>query len=450
MPEIFKNKEIAIFTMLGLVSAFLIFINNGNQYNALVLFLFFAISAIALGGIFLSIDKNPFSLNKTFYLFYYFFFGIAPAIQYKFQSSFFNAPLISAKLYIKGGLLLLGILLLYNFLYHVTYKILDKRNYKLNSVIRNETPIYFYYGVAILSFVVFFVLIKFNVKYLVLRPPSFWLKNNTYLGVLGYGISLVVRAIPVVVVLQYILKNKYDKKHLFLLGIIAIITAFPTALSRGEAVSLYLPFLVLLLPVFKRQNVYALSYFFGFFLIFPILNFFRSQANNVYVGIEVFKTGHFDAFQNFVLLINEEIITFGKQLIGSMLFFIQEGQWLQKPIGTGTMLAEKLNFEHTNISMPFFGEGYANYGYTGIIVFIILIVLLNATFDLKYHKNSGSLFFKLVYLFLLGFEFYILRGDLMSSVKKLCVFIISVSCVLFYFKIAGSINKVFLKKRSTK
>jgi hypothetical protein len=54
-------------------------------------------------------------------------------------------------------------------------------------------------------------------------------------------------------------------------------------------------------------------------------------------------------------------ITNGRQLLGRF-FFCARSTVIGRPIGTGTLLAEKLDIA-LPMWMCFFGEGYANFGY---------------------------------------------------------------------------------------
>jgi hypothetical protein len=52
-----------------------------------------------------------------------------------------------------------------------------------------------------------------------------------------------------------------------------------------------------------------------------------------------------------------ESITYGRQLVGALLFFVPSSLWPNKPIGSGTLVAENMlmtrySFWYTNISMP--------------------------------------------------------------------------------------------------
>lgn len=440
------NKSVVLVLLLALISAIIIFPNTGVQYNFKVLLLFFTICLLALYGVFLSKDQFAFSLNKTFNIFYYFFFGLAPAVQYKFQNSFFNAPKFNEADYIKGGFILLSILLVYLICYAICFKFFKKRTLKKHIIFKQNEALWWYYLLSIVSLILTITIVKFNFNVLFLRPPASFLKLNTNFGLVGYSVLLIIRGIPIIVLLRYLLNANIKIKHVIFLGVIALITAFPFALSRGIIAAYYLPFIVFLRPIKKSKYCYSISYFIGVFLIFPLLNIFRDSNNEFSLGVAAFKTGHFDAFQNFLLLINEEIVTGGRQLIGALLFFVQESSWANKPPGTGTLLATALNFNHTNVAMPYFGEGYANFGYFGIGLFLVLIVLLNAYLDTSFHNKKQMLFIKIGYLFLLGFEFYLLRGDLSSSIKKSASFFIALILVHFYIKIVQKLTAIIFKK----
>jgi len=435
-----KNIDKILVFALALIAAIIVFYNSGVQYSFKVLSMFYAICILALYGVFLSKDQASFSLNKAFHIFYFFFFGLAPAVQFKFENSFFNAPKLSETEYLKGGGILLIILILYLLLYKYSYTFFLKRIRKSFNIEPKKEQLWWYYLASLGALVLSIIIVKFNFEVLFLRPPANFLKLNTNFGLVGYSMLLIVRAIPIIILLRYLLVGGNNRKHIILLGILALLTAFPFSLSRGMAAAYYIPFIVFLNPIKNSKYYYASCYFLGVFLIFPFLNLFRNGNNQLSLGVAAFKTGHFDAFQNFLLLINEEIITGGRQLIGTLLFFVQDSVWYTKPLGTGTLLATELNFNHINVAMPYFGEGYANFGFAGVALFLVLIVILNAYLDTSFHNKKQSLFIKTGYLFLLGFEFYLLRGDLSSSVKKGVSFLLALILVHFYIKLMSKLR----------
>ena len=435
----FSAKQ--IIAILATVTAVIIFANTGVQYNFIVLSLFFSICLGALIGIFVSSYKFAFSLNKTFYLFFFFFFGLAPAVQFKFKSNFFNAPLLQTSDYIFGGTLILLLLLGYMALYALFHRYAIRNLKQLNfNGFQEQTPV-IYYVLSAIAVVMVLFLVKTNYNLLIFRPDEGELKLKTFGGFVGYSLLLILRPLPIVLLWHYLLTSKIKPKHIFVLSAMALITAFPSSLSRGLLAAYYLPFLILLTPLGKGKFWYSLSYFFGIFFIFPILNIFRSFNNQVILGTDTFKTGHFDAFQNFMLIINENYISGGKQLLGSLLFFVPQTVWPQKPLPTGALLAQELNFNYSNVAMPYFGEGFANFGYTGILFFLILIAFINAFADVGFHKKNWSTGFKIMYLFFLGFEFFLLRGDLTSSINKTTGFVLAVLLVYLVFIFSNNIKR---------
>lgn len=440
-----KNQNIKnlLFYTMVLISFFLIFLDFGVRFDFLVLSIFLMIGIISLYGIFLSIDDKSYSLNKTFCLFYFLFFSIAPAIQFKNSTSFFIKTNLSKEIYLKSGFILLAILFLYLIGYHFLIKYFNKRNaVKLAHPILNSSKdkttinLKLFYFITVVSFAFYLFLIKFDWNLLIFRPFSFRLKYNTNLGLIGYSILLIIQFIPVVILLYYkLFKNKNDF-HTYFFLLIVLLISFPSSLSRGLLAIIYIPIFLLFVPQLRKGINYVLMFMVGLLVIFPIFNNFRHLKEGVFkFNYELFNTAHFDAFQNFSLLINESIITNGRQLLGSLFFFIQESQWPNRPNGTGHLLGETVGYSYLNVAMPYFGEGFANWGYIGILIFLMVILLFNAIFDFYIKDTIQSLFLKSLFYFMLGFEFYLMRGDLMSSVKifmSLSIAILFVEILRFF------------------
>jgi hypothetical protein len=87
----------------------------------------------------------------------------------------------------------------------------------------------------------------------------------------------------------------------------------------------------------------------------------------------MFNQGHFDSYQMFMRVISDDIITYGKQLLTTVLFFVPRALWPGKSVGSGHFVSGLSRLSFSNISMNFFGEGYINFGYFGIMLFILLI-----------------------------------------------------------------------------
>ena len=116
-------KSVIVFIIFCIVVSVFIFQNEGDLYDFEVLLSSFFISIISLYKVFKSKRfKYPYSLHQIFHLFILFFFGLAPAIQFKQKSLFWgNDILLTKSDYLLGNIIVLAILLLFNISYNLMY-----------------------------------------------------------------------------------------------------------------------------------------------------------------------------------------------------------------------------------------------------------------------------------------------------------------------------------------
>ncbi len=146
---------------------------------------------------------------------------------------------------------------------------------------------------------------------------------------------------------------------------------------------------------------------------------------------------------NSINYVSENGITWGKQLFGVLFFFIPRAVWPDKPIGSGAYLAEKMNFSYDNIAMPIMGEAYINFSIVGIVLFAIFFGFICRGLDQVYWmkaKNNDNGLLTHFYPVLIGYFFFMNRGDLMSSFA----FIVS----LFFAFLTIHLIKKLLSRRS--
>ncbi|RZK16671.1 MAG: O-antigen polysaccharide polymerase Wzy [Flavobacterium sp.] len=228
--------------------------------------------------------------------------------------------------------------------------------------------------------------------------------------------------ISVVCFIVYYLSEKRSLIILFFLLILMLITACPTGISRNTTAGLYIPVLLTCFAIFKRRNFFILSFLFAILILFPLLNQFRTFNSDDGLSFtpdfSMFIEGHFDSYPNFALIINSEIVTYGIQLLGVLFFWIPRSIWPGKPISSGIFLSEKANLNFENISVNYFAEGYLNFGFVGLFIFLVILAFTLARIDKIYWRYTvqyKSNFFNVIYLICLGMLFFVLRGDLMSS-----------------------------------
>lgn len=394
--------------------------NSENDFG--VLFTNFLV--VFLSVIFMNIgDKYNYSLNKMFMLFSFFFFGIAPVLQYQNKIVFWNMGEFKKNDYLKMNLIILLILIMYQFFYIIFSKIklksistnkytsLSLNNYKKRKI-GNILLI-----TSFLSFVFILFYFKFSFIALFFRFASY--NHIDVPQSISLIISNFIRPIPVISLIAFkIINLKSKKKEVFLL-ILALLSNFPTSNARFYIGAMYIPILILYLPIIRKKYMLFNNLFTGLFLIFfPILDSFRRSITNNFTlfDFSIFTQAHFDSYQMFMKVFKEDFITYGKQLLTSLLFFVPRSVWPNKSVGSGYLVAHTFGLTYDNISMNYFGEGYVNFGFTGIFLFIIFISYLNARYDKYYWNNIENKDWKSWYYNLfLGLEFFILRGDLLSS-----------------------------------
>jgi oligosaccharide repeat unit polymerase len=210
-----------------------------------------------------------------------------------------------------------------------------------------------------------------------------------------------------------------------------LLAAPPTGMARFAAASMYLPVSLCLFPALRKKYRFILLFIFSIVVLFPIMNIFRyyseSISPNIYDMItEQYNTLNFDSYSMFMRVFKDNIITNGEQLLGALLFFVPRSIWPTKPIGSGHYVADIQNLSFANISMPYFGEGYINFGIIGVILFTVLLAYITARVDKWYLQNVANRnhdIRQIPYFMSLGLLFFMLRGDLMSSFAYMCGFL---------------------------
>ena len=208
-----------------------------------------------------------------------------------------------------------------------------------------------------------------------------------------------------------------------------LLCCFPTAIGRSSAATIYAGLMIIMIDQTRLSRWFAFVIVGGLIIVFPALEVFRSASRlqehgfwnllaqcfaNNYLG------GHYDAHQMFISIqryTDEFGITWGRQMLGALLFFVPRAIWPNKPIGTGHMaiIALEQN-EFTNVSAPLVAEGFVNFGIVGVILFGIALGALVYVLDYKYWKNEDRLsLIRIMYPFGMFQFFFILRGDMMSG-----------------------------------
>lgn len=411
-----KNPIISVM----IATAFAIYLLSLPIMDVLYRFLT-VLNSTLLCFVLLSKTKMPFSMQKMVNLFILFFFVIANAIQYSSNSIITSLEItFSEGDYLRFQLLVFIIIVGFNVVYRQFYCRYKINHDGMSAEQIKVTPLII---LSNISFIIVLIYFRGNWLNMFFRGLSgefvLTLENNReYSQIEGLIFDHFIRIIPAICY-YYVAISKCDKKTRLITFMIFFLSDFPLSLSRNAVALLWIPVLFIKFRIIYRPNMFVYVMIAGLLIIFPFLDNFRHFNGEVEfrMRLDYLNSMHFDASQNFMALIKLHTITYGRQLLGAVLFFVPRSIWPTKPTGSGFYLADKQGV-FSNISMPYFAEGFINFGYFGIFLFVILFAVFSAIIDKQFW--SGDKVFttagnKIVYFILVGATFFIMRGDLMSS-----------------------------------
>ena len=374
----------------------------------------------------------PFSLAKIVSTFSFLFLGIVPIVTYKYSIDYWDAGPFASSDYLLANSVIICSLILFN----LTYSFFHQKSKHSATLEKNELTESVYEGNIGLYLVAISSLICIYIYYL----NGFDIFNVWTRGKLGdrtnvveYGqiqylfVSFLLTPMLSINLLLYGMARKKSQFIFFILTLLLILTAPPTAMPRFAAAAMYFPLILWYFKIFQKKYVFPMSLIFSVLLIFPLLEIFRYTLTNLSdismlaLFLSLFTGGHLDSYQSLMVILKDGTVTYGFQLIGALLFFLPRDLWPDKPIGSGQFMAEKLNYSFHNISANYLSEGYINFGYFGILLFVFVLAKFCGHFDAIWQTGRliGPPRRIATYLIILPLLFFTLRGDLMSS----CAFI---------------------------
>lgn len=387
--------------------------------------------------------KNcSYSLFKILNLFFLFFFCIAPIVQFNSGTRFLGT-IFSFNNYLTTSVTALIVLILTHYVYHVSIKHYNAKD-RIKSVhetkLKNKS-ISFTKELLLLTIsglICLYVLYinHFNIVTLLFRGSE--AGSRVSQSQIAFLITEnFLRPITLVVFLSSLVINIRHKIIRTFLFLFLIISIPPTGVARLLAAAIYLPVMLFLFPIFRKGNYFVMLLCIGILVVFPLLNVFRHYSEQLSFDItscfSQFVELHFDAYSMMMRVIKDDIVTYGNQLIGALLFWVPRSVWPSKPVGSGCFVAEQTKLSFNNLSMPFWGEGYINFGYFGVALFTIVLAIFIARTDSKFWnitvKQERNLDTILYYL-LLGLLMFVLRGDMMSGTAYTC----GIVCSYYFIK----------------
>lgn len=448
----FKLKNMLNSMMLFIVLVIIIYMymintNTLNTISTNVIFSFSLIGVIVIINILT--DRRKFSLNKTFWYFNLFFLFLAPFLQYISKYHMWGYD-ISDELHIKTNLWIIIWMLIYTFVNKVI-KIENKKEKKEIAI--NKRTLNIFLTITIVALILGIILIGFSNLF----ERS---KNNVDIGAdnISGVITSFIRTIPVYATLYaiyYYQKNKAGISYIIILLIITILLNYPTSVTRYWIGAVYIGLIIILLRRKLKNKTFDIGMIAVFAIIFPIFQLFKWYNfsdlinGNIEISnlINVYNNVDFDAYSMFARCfsyVEDFSITYGKQLMSSIFFFIPRSIWSTKAIPTGQLIAEAQGQWFTNLSCPLIAEGYANFGYVGIIIYAVLIGIGIKYLDNLYWNKEKDITntIDFVYPFCIGLLIFLLRG----AFHPVIVYTFSFFLFIIAWKLSSKVIEYFILK----
>lgn len=364
--------------------------------------------------------------SRIYFTFSLIFFGIFPYNEYLNEVFYWGFPAIDDSTYAITNLILIFSNIIFSIFYLVNF---NKRVSSANIIYRapkKGVPKNIFYRLLFISLATCVVVLfvnNFQIANLLFRSG---LSSGTDLDNIELLLFNNLRLVPFICFLIYFSSvNKFNAKGFFLILLI-LITSFPTSIPRFQSAAIYLTIVACFYPSILNGLKIPFVLIASLFTFFPVFDKFRNYSTTLTIDVmdlSYIFAGHFDSYQSLAYVIQYNIITFGWQLLGPLLFFVPRVVWTEKPIGSGHYMANLFNLDFTNISSNIYAEGYINFGLFGIFLFAALLGYLCGYLSRQLKNDKLHPRKKFLIYYTCFYLFYILRGDLMSSFAYLIGFI---------------------------
>lgn len=421
----------------------------------------FAINGILILSQVFRKTKLGYSMNDIVFISLSIFMFMAPLIQYLAdQFPWWDTMYLTDDIILHTNIIILIFMLGFILTYNVRFYKPNRLSKDLSSIKNIEKILKLFSFFTILCSI--YIIAKTGF-------PNLFSRSTNIIDINSSSISLIVtntfRAIPILTValnLAYrrICDKFYNKVYIFIVAILALIVNFPVATARFWMAAVYIGLFISIKKRFNNPHAFKILIYFGILFIFPLINAFRHNTFSEVItnGIRIpgvakaFLQGDFDAFSMLartIIYTSIGEISLGFQLLGNTLFFIPRTLWQSKPVGSGVVVANHFQWEFTNVSEPFIAEGYINFGILGVILFSVGLAFIAKKADEKYREfvvenKKNVTFIEIIYPFSIGFLFFILRGDLLSSLSYYIGFMMPVFVI---YIIDNLIDVILINKK---
>lgn len=455
MLRIGKKKFISGSILLIVLLIIFFYVFNSEHINgrsALIITGFILIGILSLVNIVK--DSRIISANKFFWYFQFVFMSIAPLCQYLSGYYPWRVRIDDSDIEIAQLIVVLWSVL-YRLFYHRTK--LKAKNHSVGSKIRNYLTADRYFSPICLTGIFVCTMFGFALLVRMIGFYDLFFRSTNTLDIENSTINFVVKkfltALPAMACAMYLMVIRKKKSAPMVVGLVVLIFAtvcsnFPTSTTRYWMGTIFVGIMFVAMIRRKESRLVDYGIIFGLLVAFPLFYWFKTVTVTDFVGgsvkfsgiTESFNTVDFDAFTlvaRSVRYVRENGITWGKQLINIILFFIPRSIWESKPITTNVLIASSQNQTFTNLSCPLPAEAYVNFGWIGVPVYCLVYAKFNYYIDdIFWNKSSDDdiSVINMAYPFLCVITLYINRGPLQPSFIQTIALVLPLIVIILFSK----------------
>ncbi|MER8798844.1 hypothetical protein NKH75_32780 [Mesorhizobium sp. M0984] len=393
-----------------------------------------------------SVDKDFPFIKITIYTFYYVFFNIIPGYLYKlgYTPNYFSyQPDVPE--YMFGFRLAIISIICYEIGSMFSFKS-GGSNESLLADRKRISPyiIYFCLAIAVVSILMFMVLIG-NPLLLVADRSGFADYFDMDSSPASFAIVSSLTRVPAfmaaaILFMLIVTRNKVTNAPAFPLVLfctlpLSILANFPTAVPRFWLGSMV--YCIALLYIINARNylksLYPAFVMFSLLVAFPfsgiLRNYFsdtRAQSFRTLV-LDGYSNGQYDIFTMLLSVVRYVEVfghTYGKQTLGSLLFWVPRAVYPNKPYGTGYMVAQELQFTFFNLASPLLSEMYIDFGTVGVALSFALFGFAISRQERLVSRGAATEVRIIVLAFVAGWMVILQRGSLNIAIASLVPFLV--------------------------
>ena len=391
----------------------------------------------------LTMEKSMKAMLATFFVFFYCYMFLTPMFQINY-GVFPNTMVYSEDLVLKGNIYIS----IFMYFYILGYKFMKMKPFdfcRIDKYINDK----FLKKLLLLCILITIIMSKDIITQLLN------LGGSTSFGDDEVSRALIKRVL-LMIPLGYIfcvissyknIKNKYIHKYA---SVLLLIIYFNPLMQKRNSLGPIILSLVFYFWIKKVGNFgYALLNVAILLIIFPsvkifIHDYYFYDINTIIQRINKFSVYDefiwldFDAYSNYLATLNytkEYGLTYGKQIISSLLFFVPRKLWPTKGLSTGVFIGNYLmthyNMWFDNLSNPIVSEFYIDFGLIGMIIFSFIFGVLAKKIDISSISNFG----KILALYISMYMIFLLRGALMPALAYLVGPMVAILLPIYIYKI---------------